>query len=230
MKCPNCKSPLKKGDAFCSVCGYKVSAKKKVAFPVIIAVIAVVLIAVGIGGWLFLESDIMKKTEKGFRSRVEAKTEDKTSNEPFEEDEKKIVPSLAEPEVEENIQEQTLEETPKEQENLSEETAPVQEQESEYILPSSAERLLTESDIQGLSLQELNYAKNEIYARHGRMFDSPELQNYFNSKQWYEGKYSAEDFDANYSASLLSDTEKKNTEFLKDAEYKLSPSGYQLDQ
>lgn len=93
-----------------------------------------------------------------------------------------------------------------------------------------AEKKPIESDIQGLSIQELNYAKNEIYARHGRMFDSPELQNYFNSKQWYEGKYSAEDFDANYSASLLSDTEKKNTEFLKDAEYKLSSSGYQLDQ
>lgn len=228
MKCPNCKSPLKKGDIFCSVCGHKVSAKKKSALPVIIAVIAVVLIVVGIGGWLFLESDIMKKPERGFRSRVEAKTEDEIQNETFGEDEKKIVPSLVEPEVEENIQDQTLEETPEEQEKLPEETAPVQE--PEYILPSSAERLLTESDIQGLSLQELNYAKNEIYARHGRMFDSPELQNYFNSKQWYQGKYSAKDFDAKYSASLLSDTEKKNTEFLKDAEYKLSSSGYQLDQ
>ena len=228
MKCPNCKSSLKKGDAFCPVCGYKITAKKKSALSVIIAVIAVVLIAVGIGGWLFLESDIMKKPEREFRSRVEAKMEDKKQNEPFEENEKKIVPSLAEKEVEDVVPEQTLEETQEEQENLPEETAPVQE--PEYILPSSAERLLTESDIQGLSLQELNYAKNEIYARHGRMFDSPELQNYFNSKQWYQGKYSAEDFDANYSASLLSDIEKKNTEFLKDAEYKLSSSGYQLDQ
>ena len=101
MKCPNCKSLLKKGDVFCSVCGHKVSAKKKFAFPIIIAVIAVVLIAVGIGSWLFLESDIMKKPERGFRNRVEAKTEDKTQNEPLEETEKKIVPSLAEPETEE---------------------------------------------------------------------------------------------------------------------------------
>lgn len=230
MKCPNCKSPLKRGDVFCSVCGHEVSAKKKFALPVIIAVIAVVLIAVGTGSWLFLESDIMKKPERGFRSQIEAKTENKTQNEPFEEDETKIVPSLSESEVEENIQKQTLEETPEEEEKLPEETAPVQEQESEYILPNSAEKLLTESDIQGLSLRELNYAKNEIYARHGRMFNSPELQNYFNSKQWYKGRYSAEDFDANYSASLLSNTEKKNTELLRDAEYKLSPSGYQLDQ
>ena len=49
---------------------------------------------------------------------------------------------------------------------------------SEYIIPDSNSRYLTESDISGLSLQQLNYAKNEIYARRGRKFDSVELQEY----------------------------------------------------
>lgn len=60
---------------------------------------------------------------------------------------------------------------------------------SDYILQDSSSRLLTRADVEklGLSLREINYAKNEIYARHGRKFHSMELQNYFNSKSWYRG-------------------------------------------
>ena len=63
----------------------------------------------------------------------------------------------------------------------------VAKKDSEYIIPDSNSRYLTESDISGLSLQQLNYAKNEIYARRGRKFDSVELQEYFGSKSWYRG-------------------------------------------
>lgn len=110
---------------------------------------------------------------------------------------------------------------------------PVDEEEEEldgdYILPDSSSRLLTDADIEGLSARELNYAKNEIYARHGRIFDSPELREYFESKSWYEGEYTAEEFDAE-SGSILNENEKKNAEFLSDAENELEPGGYQLDQ
>lgn len=99
----------------------------------------------------------------------------------------------------------------------------------DYIIPDSNSKLLTDSDIEGLSAKELNYAKNEIYARHGRKFDSAELQSYFDSKSWYSGVYSPSEFDAE-SGSLLNETEKKNAEFLKDAENELAPGGYQLDQ
>ena len=40
---------------------------------------------------------------------------------------------------------------------------------ADYIIPDSDTKLLTDSDIEGLSARELNYAKNEIYARHGRI-------------------------------------------------------------
>ncbi|WP_251388327.1 YARHG domain-containing protein [Mediterraneibacter agrestimuris] len=96
---------------------------------------------------------------------------------------------------------------------------------SDYILPQSDARLLTSSDISGLDIRELNYAKNEIYARHGRLFQSPELQNYFNSKSWYHGTVSPESF----SNSLLSSIEQKNAEFLSNAEFSMNPKGYQLD-
>lgn len=97
---------------------------------------------------------------------------------------------------------------------------------SEYIIPDSDTRLLTMDDIKNLSLQQVNYAKNEIYARKGRQFQSVELQNYFNSKSWYKGTISPSAF----SESLLSDVEKKNVELLKNREFSMDSRGYQLDQ
>ncbi len=55
----------------------------------------------------------------------------------------------------------------------------------EYILPYSSEVELTEADLMWLSAQELTYARNEIYARHGYIFKSNELNEYFGSKSWY---------------------------------------------
>lgn len=96
---------------------------------------------------------------------------------------------------------------------------------ADEILPDSDDRLLTKRDISGLSLQQINYAKNEIYARHGRCFLSPELQNYFNAQPWYRGTVDADQFDE----SILSDIEKKNAEFLAEVEFSIEPNGYKLD-
>lgn len=98
-------------------------------------------------------------------------------------------------------------------------------QDSEYIFADSSDRLLTDADIRGMSAKELNYAKNEIYARHGRIFNSQELADYFKSKSWYEGTRSPSYFD-DHGDSILSETEKKNIEFLKKAEEALQPGGY----
>ena len=97
---------------------------------------------------------------------------------------------------------------------------------SEEILPESDSRLLTQNDVDGLTLQQINYAKNEIYARHGRKFASKELQNYFDAQSWYHGTVNAADF----SESVLSDVEKKNAAFLAEVEFSIAPKGYQLDQ
>lgn len=97
---------------------------------------------------------------------------------------------------------------------------------NDYVLPQSDTVLLTNSDIAGLSLQEINYAKNEIYARHGRRFKSQELQNYFDSKSWYNGTIAPE----NFTNSMLSTVEQKNAAFLSEVEFSMSPNGYQLDK
>lgn len=64
MKCPNCKTPLEKGDVFCPVCGSRV--EKKTTVPTILLVsLSVLLIAGGIGVWLFAgKEDLSEKTDK----------------------------------------------------------------------------------------------------------------------------------------------------------------------
>lgn len=87
-------------------------------------------------------------------------------------------------------------------------------EENEYVLPDSAKRKLKKSDLKGLSKEELRIARNEIYARHGRMFDDKKLQKYFDSQSWYEGTVPASEF----SEDVLSSVEKKNVAFIRQFE------------
>ena len=64
----------------------------------------------------------------------------------------------------------------------------------EYIFPQSDSAYLYITDIKGLSAYQCSIARNEIYARHGRMFDDPKIQGYFESCSWYKGTVKPEDF------------------------------------
>ncbi|HKY04336.1 MAG TPA: protein kinase, partial [Blastocatellia bacterium] len=55
--------------------------------------------------------------------------------------------------------------------------------------------LLTASDIEGGSAQELRNLRNAVYARHGRIFETPELRSYFNSRPWYKPRSDHKDSD-----------------------------------
>lgn len=65
----------------------------------------------------------------------------------------------------------------------------------DYLLPESASRQLTRSDLTPFSRGALNLALNEIYARHGRKFSDPTINEYFRSKSWYTPTIAAKDFD-----------------------------------
>lgn len=69
-------------------------------------------------------------------------------------------------------------------------------------------RLLDEADIADCTKGELRIMRNWIYARHGYIFKSQDLRDYFSKFGWYEPRYSD-------VSSLLSDVEKKNVEFIK---------------
>jgi len=48
------------------------------------------------------------------------------------------------------------------------------------------DKLITEAMLRGLSLHELRLLRNEIYARHGRVFKTLWLQQYFGGQMWYD--------------------------------------------
>lgn len=90
-------------------------------------------------------------------------------------------------------------------------TASNTKENTDYIIPYSSERKLTEADLVGLNKEQLGYARNEIYARHGYVFQTDTFKKYFESKSWYNPNPSFKD-------DSLSDIEKYNAGFIKDHE------------
>lgn len=56
---------------------------------------------------------------------------------------------------------------------------------SGFLFPDSDRRYLTASDVAALSPRDLRIARNEIFARRGRFFESPDLQAHFGRFSWY---------------------------------------------
>lgn len=252
--CPFCGT-YNDGDAdFCCGCGRNLrdevlyqdeefdepveKEKKKTGFKIGIVLIIVLLAGALIGGGVYGLLSSRGNEEK--QSRIESTDEqDNGEDEPDadavekEAEEWKVAEEAEKEEKERKAAEEAKKEeeerkAAEEAEKEAEEKKAAEEANS-YILPQSATAALTASDIADLSLQELNYARNEIFARHGRKFSSKELQDYFNSKSWYKGTIEPSDFDSNY-VDTLSAIEKSNIEVLKKEEYSRSDSGYQLDK
>ena len=73
-------------------------------------------------------------------------------------------------------------------------TADASKNNGDYIFPDSDSRKLKKSEVKKLSKKELRYARNELYARHGYIFEDEELKDYFESKSWYTPSVAGEDF------------------------------------
>lgn len=78
----------------------------------------------------------------------------------------------------------------------------------EYIFPNSDTDRLTDEMIANVSIIELRIARNEIYARHGLVFKSSDLINYFSTKSWYSP-------DSSYDGTTLNEVEKYNLNLIK---------------
>ena len=97
----------------------------------------------------------------------------------------------------------------------------------DLIVPDADTRYYTDGDISDMPLQVVNYAKNEIYARHGRIFNSTELAGYFGQQPWYSGSLREADF----TDKVFNEYERENILLLNDREMALSGGGgYMLDQ
>ncbi len=76
------------------------------------------------------------------------------------------------------------------------------------------DRVLSEAELQGRSQAELRVMRNEIFARHGRIFQSADLNTYFSAKPWYKQ-------DQNYADSMLSEVDRQNVNILQEREDKM---------
>ena len=79
-----------------------------------------------------------------------------------------------------------------------------------YIIWDSDQRYLEDDDISWFTPDELRLARNEIFARHGRLFDSPDLQDHFDRMSWYNGHIAP----ANFSHDVLNSYERANIELI----------------
>jgi hypothetical protein len=78
-------------------------------------------------------------------------------------------------------------------------------------------KLIADQMLRGLSLHELRLLRNEIYARHGRIFKTMWIQQYFSGQPWYDPK---EDF----KDEEISGSDKTNIETIVNYENKLHDS------
>ena len=99
--------------------------------------------------------------------------------------------------------------SPLEQKNLQMLSDAQKKQRNVAVLPGDMEffenKTITDQMLRGLSLHELRLLRNEVYARHGRMFRAEWLQQYFFQQPWYAP-------DENFKDEELSGNDKTNVE------------------
>ena len=117
-------------------------------------------------------------------------------------------------EAEETSRRAAVEIEKREYEKVEESSSDTGVVEDGYIIADSDSRYITAEDLKVLNRDELRYARNEIYARHGRRFNDKKLQDYFNSKSWYQGSINPD----NFNESVLNDYEKKNAKMILEYE------------
>ena len=77
--------------------------------------------------------------------------------------------------------------------------------------PEGSDRYLNTSELYRLSQWDLKVMRNEIFARHGYIFQTQEMRDYFLKQRWYEPRYN----DVN---NMLSKIEKENVDLIKQFE------------
>jgi hypothetical protein len=87
-------------------------------------------------------------------------------------------------------------------------STPTTSPDDDYVINDSNTRLVSKSELTGLTPWQLKVARNEIYARYGRPFVHEDMKCYFAKKSWYKSSDS-------FSESMLSSIENKNVATIK---------------
>ncbi len=84
------------------------------------------------------------------------------------------------------------------------------------IFSESASRILTHEELISVGDKKLELARNEIYARHGWIFNRKDLDGYFKKKSWYTPRGDKKDREKinKIIEKELNETEKKNIDLI----------------
>ena len=230
--CKNCGTRVSTDTRFCPECGSviivpsvltetkekceetkKEIKKGKSIVKAAVALVALVLIAGSVIGFKRNDYEASEPDYTEAFTPVSVSETDATYDETEPEDESQTVDSEYNPYEEEDSYEYTSGEEFMDEEPEDEEFDDYSSDDSyndEYVFSDSDIRLIAEWELDGLDKFELDIARNEIFARHGRMFNRSDLQNYFDSCSWYSGCIAADVF----SVECLNDVEKANAELI----------------
>lgn len=152
------------------------------------------------------EQEKTEMAEEQEKSKEVKETEIKAAKEEPEADKKK--------EDKKEAREQKKKKASQEKKNVEEEESK-KNTKQEYIFSDSNTRYLSEEEIKDIDPNKLRIARNEIFARHGYIFQDEELQQYFSKMSWYIGTVPSEQFDME---TTFNEYEKKNIELISQME------------
>lgn len=196
--CPKCGSKLRDGVMFCGECGTPLNSnnkndsqplksnnapkKKDKSMIFLISLLIVVIIGcAAVIGYVYYQNNSININTPSIESDID----EKSPNEEAENEE-----SIEHKESDSQVVEFSEEE--------------------KYLFPSNKE-YISEADLYGKTKDEIALIRNEIYARHGYVFNTEPFKSYFESKDWYVPN-------ENFDDSVFSEIEKTNKDFLVEYE------------
>lgn len=186
--------------------------KKKAAFFAILITVLIFILSAGIGIWtvLTIRNSKLEAVVDDFGEMTEYEA-DVYDEDDLEEVNEYVIEEVTE-EAKEEVKEEKNNEESMETNNGGFNPDDFSHEYRDYIFDDSDYRELTDSDLENLSSFELRIARNEIYARHGKIFKTRGIQEYFKLLPWYEG------ISENIGDEKLNDTEKTNIIKIKEFE------------
>ena len=213
--CEDCGKRIAVGQRFCADCqrartSRSTNSSGKKTGKVILAIILVILLLLGLsaGGYALWNSELFDWDTSSNRAEKEKDDddadEDEDDNEDNADDAGQETPDVIPEDTSAGVvdpvdtQPSAAETTPTETTApAATETVPPPEAVSDplmYWIENCDKMYLSEEDLDGFDKQMCVYARNAIFAKSGRMFNSTELQRYFAQFDWYHPTVSPNNF------------------------------------
>ncbi|GEM_PF-1146132 len=165
------------------------------------------------------QTEVARDIRGNLEDKTQSSADRQTRQEPLKE-----TPSAEDPIPPVDDGQQGVDSSPAEEPDPEPDTVPESEAEprqtvdGEYVFPQSSTAYLTDQELTGLDKTTLRLARNEICARHGKIFRDAELRAYFESKSWYTGTVEPDEFDR--LNNIYNAYEVANIELIKEYEAK----------